>query len=69
MYIWTEGPFMIFGLKNITVFAAKPSASGRYNVRVRLGQRKYFCDLYFISGDFRTKIEYLFSIKIVVIIL
>jgi hypothetical protein len=67
--IWSEGFCVIFSLKNKTDFATKPSPSARYHIILQLGQREYFCDLYFISGDFITKTRYLFSIKFVVIIL
>lgn len=53
---------MIFSFKNKKVFAETPSVPGRYNVMVYLGQRKYFRDVYFISGKFITKTGYLFSI-------
>jgi hypothetical protein len=61
--------FLIFGLQNIKVFAAKPSASGRYTVRVCPGQGNYFCDLHFISRNLETKTYPFSSRKIVVIIL
>jgi hypothetical protein len=43
---------LIFGLTYKMIFAAKPIASGRYNVRVRPGQGNNFCECYFISENF-----------------